>query len=152
MSLQSAMIEIAKINPFLYLGSYKNPIHNTKQFQELNIDVIINCCNDITYGSNQKHIFENYTVEQYPIDDGIGGSLLNFMDQIVDKIDHYLKLNKKIYVHCVQGRSRSPAIIIYYLMKYEKLTFDESFAKIKSVRPIISMNSNFEKELRSVNV
>ena len=138
--------EISQIDTFLYLGPYKHPMRQTPEFLEKKIDVIINCCNDVTF--KQKNILDNYTVLQYPIDDGVDGTLKNFMDEIVDKINYFLNLNKKVYVHCVHGMSRSPSIIIYYLMKYKKLSFDQAFQKVKLIRPVISINSNFEKELR----
>jgi protein-tyrosine phosphatase len=72
------------------------------------------------------------------------------MDAAADKIDYYITLGKRVYVHCVHGKSRSPAIIIYYLMKYKNFTYDQAFEKILSIRPIISMNNNFVRELINI--
>lgn len=136
-------MEISQIDPLLYLGAAKHVTRNTEQFQKLNIDVIINCCNDITHKNTHEYI-----IEQYPIDDGIDGTLIHYMDAAADKINYYLNQGKKIYVHCVHGRSRSPAILIYYFMKHQKLTYQQAFEKILSIRPIIWMNSNFVEELK----
>jgi predicted protein tyrosine phosphatase len=49
------------------------------------------------------------------------------MDVIVDSINKHLKNGSNIYVHCIHGISRSAAIIIYYLMKYEKMSLNRAY-------------------------
>lgn len=137
------MDKISQVIPNLYLGMGKHVRLQTKEFNELTFDVIINCCNDMTHKDNTKYI-----IKQFPIDDGFNASIDKYLDEIVDLIESYINQKKKIYVHCVQGRSRSASICIYYLMKYHKLTFDEAFDKISNIRPCISPNMNFIKELQ----
>jgi len=134
---------ISQINPKLYLGSVKHIRFATEEFTEKNIDVIINCCLEITHKPNP-----NYIVKNFPIDDGTDASIDEFLDPVVDLINHYLVNNKCVYVHCVHGKSRSASIIIYYLMKYEKMSFDKAYSKLLAIRPIISPNTNFIKELQ----
>lgn len=135
-------MEISKISEQIFVGTYKHPLRNTKEFQELEIDIIINCAKEVIYRPDSKYLYY-----YYPIDDGIDGSILELKDDIADQINYFINQNKKIYIHCVHGKSRSPIIIIYYLMKYYYLTFDEAYQKIKNIRTIISINDNFIKEL-----
>ena len=60
-------------------------------------------------------------------------------------------------MHCNVGVSRSATLVIAYIMKYERKTFDESFEHVKSARPFISPNVGFvtkllqlEKELEAL--
>lgn len=137
------MDKISQITPQLYLGNGKHVQRQTKEFLELDINVIINCCNEIVHKPNEKYI-----IKQFPIDDGIEASIISYLDEIVDLINYYSNENKKIYVHCVQGRSRSASIVIYYLMKYEKLSFDDAYNKLLKIRPCIFPNNNFIEELK----
>jgi protein tyrosine/serine phosphatase len=60
-----------------------------------------------------------------------------------------LKLDKPILVHCAQGKSRSVAIVLFYMMKKHNLTFDESFAIMEKQRSDIKLNKGFRKQLQS---
>ena len=138
-------MEISCIKPNLYLGAGIHAKRKTEEFKKLNIDVVINCCNEIVHEPNDIFIVENF-----PINDGYDATIYPWLDEIVDKIKSYLDQNKRVYVHCVQGRSRSPAIIIYYLMKYENMTYSDAFMFVKPIRPVLSLNLNFVVELMAI--
>ena len=55
--------------------------------------------------------------------------------------------NKKVIVHCKQGRSRSVAVIIGYLMKYHKYNFDDAYNMLKEKKKEININENFKNQL-----
>lgn len=133
-------MEISEVEPFLYLGSARNIMRNIKEFKNLNIDIVINCSAEITYGNTF-----NFTIENYPMNDDIDSAIINYVDIIADSIHNHLTNDKKIYVH---GKSILSAIIIYYLMKYKKLTYNQAVSKLLSIRPNIMMNSNYVYELK----
>jgi len=135
---------ISKINSYLFLGSYAHPWYNTKEFQELKIDVIINCATEIIYPDTNK-----YHVDSFPIDEDEYATLLECMDDAHDKIHQYLKERKRIYLHCTYGHSRAPAILIYYLMAQKKFTYDKSYKLLKQKRSVLDIHPNFERELRT---
>ena len=141
------MDKITQVKPSLYLGYGIHARFKTDDFEKLGIDVIINCCNEIRHKPNNN---KKYIVEQYPIDDdGLDNSFVGYLEKIVDQINYYLNNGKKIYVHCVQGISRSAAIIIYYLMKYDKLSYDNAYVRLLLLRPCICLNENFVRELKN---
>ncbi len=137
--------EISKINNYIYLGSYEPAYMDTEEFRELKIDVIINCAAEITYPKQSKYI-----IEQFPFEDDDNSTLLEYIDEANDKIHKYLSAGKKIYIHCYHGISRSPAILVYYLMSHKRFTYDRAVKLLKKIRPIIQINSNFERELKSI--
>ncbi|XP_065068932.1 uncharacterized protein LOC135694168 isoform X3 [Rhopilema esculentum] len=51
-------------------------------------------------------------------------------------------------VHCFAGMSRSATVVICYLMQSLGLKYDEAFQYVKSIKPDICPNPNFEKQLR----
>ena len=78
---QYIMIKISLIKPNLYLGAGSHVKKNSREFSNLNVDVIISCCNEIVHKSNEKYVIENF-----PIDDGVDGTLYPWLDIIVDKM------------------------------------------------------------------
>ncbi|XWV26338.1 dual specificity protein phosphatase 14 [Tupanvirus soda lake] len=136
------MNTISQITPQLYIGTGKHARLQSDDFLKLNIDVIINCCNDFRHKQNNK-----YVIEEFPIDDGFDARIGKYLDKIADTINNYILQNKIIYIHCVQGRSRSATIVIYYFMKYHKMRFVDAYNKLLQIRPCVSPNINFINEL-----
>lgn len=76
--------------------------------------------------------------------------MLEHMDKVIDRMHYFLCRKKKIYLHCINGISVSPAILIYYLMMHKKMTYDRSHDLIKKLRPDIDVDSEFENQLRII--
>ena len=53
-----------------------------------------------------------------------------------------------ILVHCVQGKSRSASIVIYYLMKKYNYTYDRALELLQRKRNVVNPNKGFEQQLR----
>ncbi len=62
-------------------------------------------------------------------------------------LDDAKSLNGKVLVHCQMGISRSPTIVIAYLMKRNDLTYDMAFNEVKLKRSIIDPNILFLSQL-----
>ncbi|MBA3237584.1 MAG: dual specificity protein phosphatase family protein [Parachlamydiaceae bacterium] len=58
---------------------------------------------------------------------------------------NYLAMNLEgshtVYVHCKAGRGRSATIVIAYLMKHQKLSYEEAFHYVKKLRPKIHLSA-----------
>ena len=53
-----------------------------------------------------------------------------------------------ILIHCNMGQSRSVSIIIYYLIRKHKFSFEEAFLYIKAIKSDVKVNSGFERILK----
>ncbi|EGN97794.1 hypothetical protein SERLA73DRAFT_182542 [Serpula lacrymans var. lacrymans S7.3] len=60
-----------------------------------------------------------------------------------------LQGGSNVLVHCQQGVSRSPAIVIAYLIHDLGMTFDQAHALVKRHRPCINPNPGFVNALRA---
>lgn len=135
---------ITRINNYIYIGSFTHPSQNSDEFQALNIDVVINCAAEIDYECKCG------IYEKYPLENGGDASLLEYIDSANDKIHKYLNQHKKIYIHCSDGDSRAPAILIYYLMSHKRFTYEQAYRLLVKCRNTISINENFERELCNI--
>lgn len=138
------MNKITEVAKGLYLGNASNLINNTDEFESLGINVVISCCREVIHEPNDKWIVENYPID----DDGLDGSFQKFFMVAVDSIHQHLSNGKTVYVHCMEGVNRSVAIIIYYLMKYNKISFDQAYFMLKMKRPCIDPINVFVREIK----
>lgn len=53
-----------------------------------------------------------------------------------------------VLIHCNAGVSRSAAVIIAYLMKYNNLSFDQAYKYLKAKRESVRPNDGFIKQLQ----
>lgn len=53
-----------------------------------------------------------------------------------------------ILVHCASGRSRSASVVIAYLMREEKLSYEAAYSAVESIRPEIQPTSGFCHQLK----
>jgi protein-tyrosine phosphatase len=133
---------IDKIKDYLYLGSCKSAldvIHN----KNLNITNILNLSGYNLYAPKFK-------IHQIAIDDDVSFPINNYFNVTNEIINNVRKNNEKILVHCRAGHSRSPTIIIAYLMKYENMTFDEAYNYVNDIRHI-APNNGFIEILKNTN-
>ena len=56
--------------------------------------------------------------------------------------------DNNILVHCSAGISRSPTLVLAYLMKKNHWTLDEAFEKMRKLRQIVDPNVSFIIQLR----
>ena len=77
-------------------------------------------------------------------------------DQLADAIKfvHSARQSKKnVVVHCAQGKSRSGAVIIAYIMTINPaFTFEKAREFVQSKRAIVDPNPSFSSQLKSFEV
>lgn len=74
-------------------------------------------------------------------------NLTSYFDKCFNIINNCRDDN--ILVHCNAGVSRSPTIIIAYLIKYVHMNFDEAFDRVKKARPCVRPNEGFINQLKA---
>jgi len=134
-------LHVASIIPGLYLSS-QDPV----------------VCNDILKKYEIRHVLsvgvnisEKYDDIRYHTCDLLDLPESNISPSI-KKCVNIIHANRKenILVHCNAGVSRSPSIVIAYLMIIMKLSYDEAYNTVKKVRRCIRPNDGFVKQLRSI--
>ena len=76
------------------------------------------------------------------------------LDQIhygVATLEHFVKNNHKIFVHCKNGHGRSSTFVAAFLMKSKNISFDQAFAIIKKGRPAAHMNEKQQEFLKGLS-
>ena len=60
----------------------------------------------------------------------------------------FIEGKENTLVHCMGGSSRSPTIVLAYIMWRYKLPFNEAFEFVNSKRPFIIPNDGFKEQLK----
>ena len=67
-------------------------------------------------------------------------------------IDSVRIAGAKVLVHCMSGNSRSPSIILYYMMSAYKQKLDQAYDYLKSKRPSLAFNEKDAGRLEEAEV
>jgi len=125
----------------LYIGSETNA-RNLEELSSEQIRYIVNVTSHVPlYHSEQFHYCH------LPADDSQKQNLLEYFDRAYSFIHNAIENNEKVLVHCVAGISRSPAIVIGFLMRYAKMNMNDAYDFVKRKRSIVSPNLNFMGQL-----
>ena len=132
-----------EIIPNLFLGDLPKALESKNSF-----DIIINL------SGYDYSVFNDAKIHKYIIDDNPFEDIIKIINETNEIIKTELENNKKILVHCYAGRSRSVSIIIGYLIKYHKMTYNEAEQLIKSKRldNEININIGFIAQLKKYSL
>ena len=118
-----------------------------------NIDKLIE--NGITHIINITDFLENYfesnsrfTYLKIPIPDSINIKIVDHFDISFNFIDNALLNNGRVLVHCFAGKSRSASIVIGWLMKNEKMSYENALQYVRNYRPCVEPNLGFCCQLK----
>lgn len=124
----------------LYLGSAFNAADQV-WLEKNQIRVIINVTESISNFFPDKYTYYNFEAED--LDDG---SLENYYENFISTVKSYP--HDPILVHCYAGRSRSAALILYYLIKEKDMTLTQALEFLRSKRSLINLNQKFVQEIQ----
>ena len=70
-------------------------------------------------------------------------------DEAASIIHCWLRGERSVLVHCLSGVSRSVAAVVWYLMRYEWLSWDAALARVRASRSTAFPDSRLEAALRT---
>jgi protein-tyrosine phosphatase len=131
-----------QVDDGLYLGNQLTA--NSRSFlKENKIRYIVNCAYDpMEYNEEISGI--NYL--QLPLKDEPSQRLLPYFKHVVEFIQESLK-HGPVLVHCELGISRSPSMIVAYLLATKGMNVQEAFQHLSSFSPSVNPLPSFRKEL-----
>ena len=135
-----------QICPNIYLGNCYNA-RNYYNLIDIKVGLVVNCTEEI-----DNHFPESFEYIRIPIRDSSDSSMLDYIDNTVDRVHEFLETNphKSVLFHCFMGSSRSTSFLLAYLVKYMDMDLNRAIKLVKELRPIVNINSNFYRELEQI--
>ncbi|CAO3640568.1 unnamed protein product [Cunninghamella blakesleeana] len=131
-----------QVLPCIWIGSYA--AFESKSFLRKN-----NIKRILSIGHFQ-HIYpeSDYKHKIIPISDQPETNIIEWFSEAIAFIEESINNKEPILVHCLAGVSRSPTMVIAYIMAKEQLRWKIALVKIKQVRPFIDPNTGFKNQLQ----
>lgn len=134
---------MTEILPHIFVGNTTDA-QSLERLAENHITHVINCTPDLPCFWENKHEYLRINVLDLP-----SQNIRQHFDQAIEFIDKTLRSkDNNILVHCSAGISRSPTLVLAYMMKKHNLTLDEAFEKMRKLRQIVDPNMSFIIQLR----
>lgn len=131
---------MSEILPNLYLGDVKDA-YNYNFLRSKRIVYIINVSDfPNRFGNHFKYI-------RLPLNDHPNENISQYFTTISKIIVNALNNKQPVLVHCSMGMSRSPTLVIAFLIQHVNMTLDQAFSHVKQRRPIIDPNPGFIEQL-----
>jgi dual specificity phosphatase 12 len=145
------------INTGIFIGNAHSVIGNyaTKEkdlLEEMNVKVVISALTEEEYEDYMiaKEDFPDIDWHRLVIDDDQDERISEHFFKVHSIIKEALIDNKNVVVHCAAGMSRSPTLVIAYLMIENRWGFEETINFVRKKRPIVEPNIGFVKQLKGL--
>ncbi|KAF7233019.1 hypothetical protein EG68_07138 [Paragonimus skrjabini miyazakii] len=134
-------MKASQILPFLYIG---NEIDGTSEqvLQSCHIRSVLNVTPKVPFLDETRFYCRRLVASDRETQD-----LRPFFNSAFEFIEESRCSGKVVLVHCQAGVSRSPALVIAYLMAHSDLSLREAYHLVKSKRSVISPNFGFLGQL-----
>ncbi|XP_026062177.1 dual specificity protein phosphatase 14 [Carassius auratus] len=132
-------MSISQITPTLFLSGADAPLNQALMTRK-GITLIVN----VTL-SHTCPIYPGVECIRVAVSDLPNARLGDHFDHVAARI--HGNRSGGTLVHCAAGMSRSPALIMAYLMKYKGVTLRQAHNCVKDSRPFICLNTGFWTQL-----
>ena len=92
-------------------------------------------------------ILNKFKIKNIPVEE-FHSPTLEQLEEGANFINDAITKNKKIYIHCREGISRAPCFLTAYLIKYQKMNFEDAVEFIKRKRYFINL---LPEQIKKIN-
>jgi len=133
-----------QILPNLYLGGV-DAVSDRDTLVQQGVGGVVCCFRELEFPSSRFHA----DIEYYRVDvEDVGREPIElFFDEATDFIHSWIKRDKPVVVHCRAGVSRSPSIVLAYLIAHEGFSLLDAFSLACRQRSIVTPNIGFMEKL-----
>ena len=149
------MLDYSLINNGIFIGNVDSVISTTKSkdiLEQRDIKIVISALTEEEYEDNMiaEQDFPNIQWHRLVIDDEPNENITKYFYTVHNIISNAIANKQNVIVHCAAGMSRSPTLVLAYLMIENKWCFEEAYNYMKAKRPYISPNIGFIKQLKQL--
>ncbi len=132
-------MSVSQITPTLFLSGADGPL-NAALVSQKGITLIVNATL-----SHACPAYPGVECVRVPVSDLPSARLGDHFDRVAERI-HGNRAGGTL-VHCAAGMSRSPALVMAYLMRYRGVTLSQAHRWVQDSRPYVRLNAGFWEQL-----
>lgn len=132
-------MSFSQVTPTLFLGGADAPL-NAALVSQKGITLIVNVTLNHTCPA-----YPGVERVRVPVSDLPSARLSDHFDRVAQRI-HFNHAGGTL-VHCAAGMSRSPALVMAYLMRYRGVTLCQAHRWVQDSRPVVRLNAGFWEQL-----
>ena len=145
--LNALSTPISQIDEFIFLGNRKGAMDLT-ELRHRGISSIV----QIQTTRTPPFLGTNFEYHCITIPDMPGENILRLLPEAVRFIHTAVNNNKKVFIHCDAGVSRSTSVTIAYYMATRRWTFSQALDYVKGRRGCAFPNEGFQRQLESLDL
>lgn len=135
------------LDGFLFLGNQSNV--EAKQLGRAGISHVLSITSERDGSVDMPPGLETLSLQA---EDSEDHDLTPLFAPVCQFLESTRTMGARALVHCIAGRSRSPALVILYLMRCRRMTLADAFAAVKSRRKVILPNVGFWRQLKAEEI
>ncbi|XP_034721669.1 dual specificity protein phosphatase 18 [Etheostoma cragini] len=132
-------MSLSQITPTLFLSGADAPL-NAALMSQKRITLIVNATL-----SHASPAYPGVECLRVPVSDLPSARLGDHFDRVAERI--HGNRGGGTLVHCAVGMSRSPALVMAYLMRYRGVTLGQAHRWVQDRRPWVRLNAGFWEQL-----
>lgn len=129
---------ISQISPTLYLSGLE--ALNQSALEHRGVTLLVNACAEYPCPE-----YQGVSCVCVPVEDRPHAPLYQHFDRVAEQIQQNHSGSSLVF--CSAGRSRSPSLIMAYLMRFEGLSLLQAHHRVLAVRPFVRPNAGFWRQL-----
>lgn len=133
-------LQMANVAKGVFLGS-QDVAHSWDLLQQHKITHIVNCATGVQNIYEGRIKYLNLSVLDLP-----HVNLIDYFDEAHAFMQKCVQAGGNVFVHCNAGVSRSPTIVLSYIMRFENKTLKEALNQVQAVRQVCP-NPGFLQQL-----
>ena len=131
--------DVDQITETIYLGSMRVAFDKEK-LKQLGIKKVLTVMS--AFGNHYEPY--EFTHKSIEVEDNFKTNIIQYFKECFS----FIEGSDKVFVHCAAGMSRSPTIVIAYIMWKKKISLIDAFNFVRNKRRFISPNDNFMNQLK----
>lgn len=134
------------IMDFVFIGSWRD-LEMPDKLQSAGITHVLSVAKECSVPGFSEAKLDGFATKKIPLDDNQHENLQHYIDDACEFIERARNCGGKCLVHCRRGISRSPAIVVGYLMRHHGHRYDSAVKFVEQRRTCISINLAFREFL-----
>lgn len=140
---------ISKVTSNIFIGNKYAVIGREDVLKENNIDVVISALTEEEYEDEMiaEQDFVGMEWHRFDIDDCQFFDIYSYLFEVHFIIQEAVRQDKRVFIHCAAGVSRSATLLLGYLMMEKGMLCDDALEHLQKFRPEVDPNPGFIRQL-----